>query len=272
MASVGKHIKRLRAARHMTQEQLAEKLFVTRQAVSAWETGKALPDVDTLERIAAALDADVTEVIYGARTAPDVEAMKGQWIRRGICWGILIAWFANILFDQGYFGSWTRGLAYQFGDPAYEVYAAEVPGSWPVELDLTDPYSNEGKILYEDGTGCRITVGSLDWNVDDDGAWVVWFTAEGACRRGRGTIVSGMMTQSDSPLFSRYATDETANMTVTIDGVSRPGVPVGDSFLDRNRKNFGYRLFYGPEDPAELPPSVTVTLEGLMRFTTVWSR
>ena len=61
-------------------------------------------------------------------------------------------------------------------------------------------------------------------------------------------------------------------MTVTIDGVSQPGVPVGDSFLDRNRKNFGYRLFYGPEDPAELSPSVTVTMEGLMRFTTVWSR
>ena len=38
MASVGKHIRRIRTERHMTQEQLAEKLFVTRQAVSAWET------------------------------------------------------------------------------------------------------------------------------------------------------------------------------------------------------------------------------------------
>ena len=45
MASVGKHIKHLRTARNMTQEQLAERLFVTRQAVSAWETEKALPDV-----------------------------------------------------------------------------------------------------------------------------------------------------------------------------------------------------------------------------------
>ena len=44
MASVGKHIKHLRTARNMTQEQLAERLFVTRQAVSAWETEKALPD------------------------------------------------------------------------------------------------------------------------------------------------------------------------------------------------------------------------------------
>ena len=40
MASVGKHIKHLRTARNMTQEQLAERLFVTRQAVSAWERRK----------------------------------------------------------------------------------------------------------------------------------------------------------------------------------------------------------------------------------------
>ena len=48
MASVGKHIRRIRTERHMTQEQLAEKLFLTRQAVSAWETDKAQPDVETL--------------------------------------------------------------------------------------------------------------------------------------------------------------------------------------------------------------------------------
>ena len=63
MASVGKHIRRIRTEQHLTQEELAETLFVTRQAVSAWETGKALPDVETLERIAAALEVDMTEVI-----------------------------------------------------------------------------------------------------------------------------------------------------------------------------------------------------------------
>ena len=63
MASVGKHIRRLRTAKALTQEQLAEKLFVTRQTVSAWETGKAQPDLETLERIAQALETEVTEVI-----------------------------------------------------------------------------------------------------------------------------------------------------------------------------------------------------------------
>ena len=70
MASVGTHIKHLCAARQMTQEELAEKLFITRQVVSARKTGKALPDVETLERIAAALSADVTEVIYSTPQPP----------------------------------------------------------------------------------------------------------------------------------------------------------------------------------------------------------
>ena len=35
MASVGKHIRRIRTEQHLTQEELAETLFVTRQAVSA---------------------------------------------------------------------------------------------------------------------------------------------------------------------------------------------------------------------------------------------
>ena len=48
MASVGSHIKRLRTEKRMTQENLAEQLHVTRQAVSAWETGKALPEQMTL--------------------------------------------------------------------------------------------------------------------------------------------------------------------------------------------------------------------------------
>lgn len=39
MAVVGKHIRALRMERGMTQEDLAEKLYVTRQTVSNWENG-----------------------------------------------------------------------------------------------------------------------------------------------------------------------------------------------------------------------------------------
>lgn len=117
MASVGTHIKRLRGAKRMTQEELAAQLHVTRQAVSAWETGKALPDVEMLERIAAALGSDVTEVIYGAKSAPDLTALKRKWVRQGIGWGLWLAIGYYILFCCGVWGSWTQGLSYQFSAP-----------------------------------------------------------------------------------------------------------------------------------------------------------
>lgn len=39
MASVAKHIRHLHTEHRLTQEDLAGKLFVTRQTISAWETG-----------------------------------------------------------------------------------------------------------------------------------------------------------------------------------------------------------------------------------------
>ena len=47
MADVGKNIRKFRTKRHMTQDDLAERLFVSRQTVSNYETGKSNPDLDT---------------------------------------------------------------------------------------------------------------------------------------------------------------------------------------------------------------------------------
>lgn len=41
----------LRQKQGLTQEELAEKLFVTRQAVSRWETGETTPNADILLRL-----------------------------------------------------------------------------------------------------------------------------------------------------------------------------------------------------------------------------
>lgn len=68
MRDIAKNIRTLRISRNMTQDELAEKLFVTRQTVSNYETGKSRPDVDMLARIAEVLETDVTVLIYGAPT------------------------------------------------------------------------------------------------------------------------------------------------------------------------------------------------------------
>ena len=42
-------LKNLRVKNNLTQEELAERIQVTRQAVSRWETGETQPNTDTLK-------------------------------------------------------------------------------------------------------------------------------------------------------------------------------------------------------------------------------
>ena len=48
---VGKFIKKLRKDNNLTQDDLAEKYYVTRQTISNWENGKSYPDLGTLVKI-----------------------------------------------------------------------------------------------------------------------------------------------------------------------------------------------------------------------------
>ena len=61
----GAVIKRLRENKNMTQEELAQKIYVTSKAVSKWETGKGFPDVGLLESLGKALDVSVIELLSG---------------------------------------------------------------------------------------------------------------------------------------------------------------------------------------------------------------
>lgn len=61
----GAVIKRLRENKKITQEELAQKIFVTSKAVSKWETGKGFPDVGLLEALGKALDVSVIELLSG---------------------------------------------------------------------------------------------------------------------------------------------------------------------------------------------------------------
>ncbi|MDI9412134.1 MAG: helix-turn-helix domain-containing protein [Bacillota bacterium] len=49
----------------LSQEQLAEKLHVSRQAITKWETGRGLPDMENLISVAKLLDVSIDELIYG---------------------------------------------------------------------------------------------------------------------------------------------------------------------------------------------------------------
>ena len=53
----------LRQEKGMTQQELAAKLYVTRQAVSRWETGETTPSVDMAKLIATVLDEPIMRVL-----------------------------------------------------------------------------------------------------------------------------------------------------------------------------------------------------------------
>ena len=67
---VGEHIAALRKEKGLTQLELAGQLHVTDKAVSRWERGVGLPDIQTIEPLAQALGVDVLEIIRGETLPP----------------------------------------------------------------------------------------------------------------------------------------------------------------------------------------------------------
>ena len=57
----------LRKKHNLTQEQMADRLFVTRQAVSRWETGETIPNTETLLMISKAFDVSVNTLLGSPR-------------------------------------------------------------------------------------------------------------------------------------------------------------------------------------------------------------
>ena len=61
----GAVIRKLRESKNMTQEELAEKIYVTGKAVSKWENGQGFPDISLIELLSKALDISVIELLSG---------------------------------------------------------------------------------------------------------------------------------------------------------------------------------------------------------------
>ena len=60
-------LKSLRESHNLTQEQLAERVLVTRQAVSRWETGETQPNTDTLKLLSREYDVSINTLLGAPR-------------------------------------------------------------------------------------------------------------------------------------------------------------------------------------------------------------
>ncbi len=110
--NIGKRIHEIRQQKNITQEQLAKDLAISRQAVSKWESGKAIPDIENLMYISNLYDVSLDELIKGdERVGKKLVADAGakEWHKLSIVFFVAllvyIAWFGL------HHGVWHVGLA-----------------------------------------------------------------------------------------------------------------------------------------------------------------
>lgn len=70
MAKISETLRQLRLERGLTQEEVAERVGLTRQAVSGYEAGRTQPGLDILQKLADVYQVELTDLIYG-RTGTD---------------------------------------------------------------------------------------------------------------------------------------------------------------------------------------------------------
>ena len=68
---LGKHIKMYRQEAHLSQEELANRVYVSRQTISNWENDKSYPDVNSLVLLSEIFRISLDKLIKG-----DIEVMK----------------------------------------------------------------------------------------------------------------------------------------------------------------------------------------------------
>ncbi len=70
---ISTQIKKYRNIMELSQEELAEKIYVTRQTISNWENGKSYPDIHSLLLLSSLFNVSLDQLIKG-----DIEIMKKE--------------------------------------------------------------------------------------------------------------------------------------------------------------------------------------------------
>ncbi|MDD3865972.1 MAG: helix-turn-helix transcriptional regulator [Candidatus Izemoplasmatales bacterium] len=87
---ISKKITAKRKQKGMTQEELADALFVSRQAVSKWEMGKSLPSIDSLVEMTKLFDVTIDYILDGSEINDhDYQSMFMQYPRESVIYHFL---------------------------------------------------------------------------------------------------------------------------------------------------------------------------------------
>ena len=95
MVEFGEQLRRAREEKGMTQQTLAEQLFVSRQSVSRWECGDRYPDLITTKKISQILDVSLDDLMSGKEMIKVVE--RNPVIENKVANNIMIALYAIVV-------------------------------------------------------------------------------------------------------------------------------------------------------------------------------
>lgn len=80
--TIGEKIKQARKNRGMTQEQLAEKMIVSRAAVAKWENGNGVPDIENLKKLSQVFGMSIDELMdHSVRTNTKENDTKQEYYK-----------------------------------------------------------------------------------------------------------------------------------------------------------------------------------------------
>ena len=136
MEKIGTIIRNHRIAKGLTQEELGNKVFVSKQAVSKWETRKTLPDIEMLRKLCEILDINKDEIL-----GCSIEETRNnrKWIKACIAVSV-ISILVALFFSLGGFSYIDRHT--QSGVAYLSVF-------WDGELFTTDEYKITSTLKFD---------------------------------------------------------------------------------------------------------------------------
>ena len=98
-------LQELRKSRGLTQEELAEALFVSRTAISKWESGRGYPSIDSLKEISRYFSVSIDELLSGDQLVLIAEKENKSNLG-GLC---------DLLFGFAFFDAYFSSIVSQTG-------------------------------------------------------------------------------------------------------------------------------------------------------------
>ena len=182
-----KKLQELRKQKGLTQEELAEKLYVSRTAISKWESGRGYPNIESLKAIAKLFSVTVDELLSTDEmlTIAEEDGKRKEKHFRDLIYGLLDICIAMLLFLP-FFAEKADGA----------IQSVSL-----IALDGVQPYL---KIAYFAVVFSSIVIGILTLALQNC-QWVAWVKSKTTVSLALGAIAVLVFMISSQPYVAVFA-------------------------------------------------------------------